>query len=105
MTAVKAMLEQVTADMMKLAAQRIPLPPTETLIGRMMAGYITAECIKIVDWAYTIAGSSSVYNSSSLQRRMRDIHVATQHTACHTDPYRLLAATLLGEQLSPMELF
>jgi hypothetical protein len=70
-----------------------------------MPGYITAEATKIVDAAHTYAGSSSVYSASSLQRRFRDIHVATQHIAATTEGYRLLGAAVLGEELSPGELF
>lgn len=104
-TACKAMLDQVTADALKYGAENEKLPPKEALIGRTMSAYITAECVKLVDWAYTAGGSASVYNNSSLQRRLRDIHVATQHASCHTEPYRSLAAIMLGEELSPMELF
>jgi hypothetical protein len=37
--------------------------------------------------------------------RLRDIHVAKQHASCSTDAYRLLGAVMLGETLTPRELF
>jgi alkylation response protein AidB-like acyl-CoA dehydrogenase len=77
----------------------------EVLTARLMANHITSECVKIVDWAYTRAGSTPVYDGSSLQTRFRDIHVATQHASCHTDAYRHLGAAMLGEQLTARELF
>lgn len=77
----------------------------EVLTARLMANHITSECVHIVDWAYARAGSTPVYDGSSLQTRFRDIHVATQHASCHTDAYRHLGAAMLGVELTPRELF
>lgn len=109
----QAMRLAAARDMMDRKAQECTdvgeaygeLTPQQILTTRLMANHITEECVKIVDWAFTKAGSSSVYDSSSLQMRFRDIHVATQHASCHTDPYSLLGAVVLGEELSPAELF
>lgn len=103
--AAKALLDQITEKAWQAGEDRRELSPREVLTGRLMANYITDECARIVDWAYTRAGSSSVYDGSSLQTRMRDIHVATQHASCHTDAYRNLGAAMLGVELSPRELF
>ena len=105
LAAAKALMDQVTANLLEAGEARRDLTPKEILTGRLMANYITDQCKQIVDWAYTVAGSSSVYNRSSLQRRLRDIHVATQHASCHTDAYRALGADALDEPVSPMELF
>jgi indole-3-acetate monooxygenase len=102
---ITAMLNQVTTDLEQKVGQGEQLTHSDILMGRTMPGYITAEATKIIDAAHTYAGSSSVYTGSSLQRRFRDIHVATQHIAATTEGYRLLGATVLGEQLSPGELF
>lgn len=104
-TSCKAMLDQATADMLRQLEAGQELSSTEILLGRTMSAFITAECVRIVDWTYTAAGGSSVYNGSSLQQRFRDIHVATQHVACHTDTYRTLAASLLGEALPPSQVY
>lgn len=37
------------------------------------------QSTKAVDTAYTLAGGTSVFQSSPLQRCLRDVHVATQH--------------------------
>jgi alkylation response protein AidB-like acyl-CoA dehydrogenase len=105
LTAAKALVDLRAQECWKAGEERRELTPNEILTTRLMANHVTDECVKIVDWAYTTAGSSSVYDTSSLQVRFRDIHVATQHASCHTDPYRLLAAVALGEQLTPQELF
>jgi alkylation response protein AidB-like acyl-CoA dehydrogenase len=103
--AAKSFLDQFTAKAWQAGADRRQLTAEEILTGRLMAGFITRQGTAIVDWAYTRGGSSSVYDGSSLQMRLRDIHVATQHASCHTDPYRLLGGALLGEELSAKELF
>ena len=105
LTAMRSMLDQVTTKVWNAGASHRGLTPEETLTGRLMSAYITQECVKIVDWAYTAGGSSSVYNNSSLQRRFRDIHVATQHAATFTDGYRTLAGVLMGETPTAADLF
>lgn len=105
LTSVKTMLAQITAECWKAGEEGRELTPQEILTARLMAHHITHECERIVTWVHTRTGSSSVYDGSSVQRRLRDIHVATQHAATHSDPYRLLGAVMLGEELTPRELF
>jgi alkylation response protein AidB-like acyl-CoA dehydrogenase len=105
LASVRALLDRVTENAWQAGMDSRPLSPRETLEGRTMAGYVTAECVKIVDAAYTMAGSVSLYDVSGLQRRMRDIHVASQHVAATSEGYRALGAVLVGKELSPIELF
>jgi alkylation response protein AidB-like acyl-CoA dehydrogenase len=105
LAASKAFLDRATETVWEAGVANRPLSPEEILVGRTMAGYVTGECVKIVDGAYTVAGSASLYDSSSLQRRLRDIHVATQHVAATGEGYRTLGAVLVGEELTPLELF
>jgi alkylation response protein AidB-like acyl-CoA dehydrogenase len=105
LAAARALLDRTTESATQAFLSGRPLSARETMEGRTMAGFITAECVKIVDAAYTMAGSVSLYDTSSLQRRLRDIHVATQHVAATTEGYRTLGALLVGQELSPMELF
>jgi len=105
LASVRALLDQQTEMAWQAGVAARPLSAREAVEGRTMAGYVTAECVKIVDSAYTLAGSASLYDTSSLQRRLRDIHAATQHIAATGDGYRLLGALLVGYQPSPLELF
>jgi alkylation response protein AidB-like acyl-CoA dehydrogenase len=105
LAAARALLERTTESATQAVLSGRPLSARETMEGRTMAGFVTAECVKIVDAAYTMAGSVSLYDTSSLQRRLRDIHVATQHVAATTEGYRTLGAVLVGQELTPMELF
>ena len=43
------------------------------------AVWITAACVGVAEGCFELAGGRAVYESSSLQRRMRDLRVAAQH--------------------------
>ena len=46
---------------------------------RLATTHALKESVSVVDAMYTLAGGTSVYESSPLQRQFRDIHVVTQH--------------------------
>ena len=48
------------------------------------------------DTAYTLAGGSAIYESSPLQRRLRDAHAATQHMLVAPATWELTGRVLLG---------
>ena len=47
--------------------------------GSQTAIWVVGTCLRAVDACFALAGSDALYEPSSLQRRMRDIHVAAQH--------------------------
>jgi indole-3-acetate monooxygenase len=57
--------------------------------------WITASCVRIVDACFSLGGGSAVYDTSPLQRRMRDLHVAAQHAAVHPRIYAAAGKLLL----------
>jgi alkylation response protein AidB-like acyl-CoA dehydrogenase len=46
---------------------------------RLSVNHAVAESIAVVDAMYALAGGTSIYAASPLQRQFRDIHVAGQH--------------------------
>ena len=54
---------------------------------RQAAVWITAACVHVAEGCFELAGSGAVYESSPLQRRLRDLHVAAQHAAVHPRNY------------------
>ncbi len=46
---------------------------------RLAVNHAVSEATAVVDAMYTLAGGTSIYAASPLQRHFRDIHVATQH--------------------------
>jgi alkylation response protein AidB-like acyl-CoA dehydrogenase len=51
--------------------------------GAQAATWIASACVRIVDECFRLGGGSALYESSPLQRRMRDLHAAAQHAAVH----------------------
>lgn len=46
---------------------------------RASSTWATTTAAAVVDTAYTAGGGTSLYASSPLQRRLRDIHAVTRH--------------------------
>jgi alkylation response protein AidB-like acyl-CoA dehydrogenase len=65
--------------------------------GTQAGIWITTTCLRVVDACFALAGGSAVYDSSSLQRRLRDLHVAAQHAAVQQRHYAA-AGKSLSEQ-------
>jgi len=62
-----------------------------------------AASAQAVDFCYDTGGSSSIYDSSLLQRCFRDVHAATQHVAVAPDGLEDAGRVLFG--LEPSSLF
>jgi alkylation response protein AidB-like acyl-CoA dehydrogenase len=58
--------------------------------------WITAACIRVAEGCFELAGSRAVYESSPLQRRVRDLRVASQHVAVHPRHYVMAGAAVLA---------
>jgi alkylation response protein AidB-like acyl-CoA dehydrogenase len=55
--------------------------------GTQAAVWIASTCIRVADASFALAGSSAVYKTSPLQRRLRDLHVAGQHAIAQQRQY------------------
>jgi alkylation response protein AidB-like acyl-CoA dehydrogenase len=63
---------------------------------RLATTHATRTCARAVDLMYDLAGGSSVYRSSPLQRIFRDVHVATQHMMVSPATLELSGRLFLG---------
>ena len=63
---------------------------------RLATTHATHTSAEVVDLMYNLAGGSSVYRNSPLQRIFRDVHVATQHMMVGPSTYELTGRLLLG---------
>jgi alkylation response protein AidB-like acyl-CoA dehydrogenase len=63
---------------------------------RLATTWATRTCAQAVDLMYELAGGSSVYRSSPLQRIFRDVHVATQHMMVSPATLELTGRMFLG---------
>jgi alkylation response protein AidB-like acyl-CoA dehydrogenase len=57
--------------------------------------WITGACVRVAEGCFELAGSRAVYESSSLQRRVRDLRVAAQHAAVNPRHYIVAGAAVL----------
>lgn len=63
---------------------------------RLAASQAMAESAAVVDEMYGLAGGSAIYETGALQRRFRDVHVATQHMLVGPSTWALAGRVLLG---------
>ena len=65
---------------------------------RASSTWATTTAAAVVDTAYTAGGGTSLYASSPLQRRLRDIHAVTQHFLVRPDTMTAAGAVLAGQE-------
>jgi alkylation response protein AidB-like acyl-CoA dehydrogenase len=58
--------------------------------------WIATTCSRVADACFALGGGMALYESSPLQRRMRDLHAAGQHAAVQQRHYFGAGALLLG---------
>jgi alkylation response protein AidB-like acyl-CoA dehydrogenase len=63
---------------------------------RLAATHATHAAASVVASAYRLGGGSAIYERSSLQRRFRDAHVATQHMLVAPATFELTGRLLIG---------
>jgi alkylation response protein AidB-like acyl-CoA dehydrogenase len=59
--------------------------------------WLATTCVGAVDACFALGGSSALYETSPLQRRLRDIHTAAQHAAAHRRHYVGAGKLLLND--------
>ena len=84
-------------DRMWQAVQDGEQPPAEQrAFLRIATTHATRAAAAAVDRAYGTAGSSAIFGSSPLQRRLRDVHTLTQHFFVAPPTYEMTGKILLG---------
>jgi alkylation response protein AidB-like acyl-CoA dehydrogenase len=68
----------------------------ELQLHNTIAVWALQSATSVVDVAYCAGGGSSVWQDASLQRRFRDVHVATQHIAVADSVFSRHGAALMG---------
>jgi indole-3-acetate monooxygenase len=63
---------------------------------RLAASHATASAASAVDTAYDLGGGTSIYETSPLQKRFRDVHAATQHMLIGPSTWELTGRLMLG---------
>ncbi len=71
--------------------------PALLIEGTQTAVWIANACDRVAHACFALAGGSAVYDSSPLQRRLRDLYVASQHAAVQQRHYADAGKLLLGK--------
>jgi alkylation response protein AidB-like acyl-CoA dehydrogenase len=79
-----------------LAVTGAPVPLEARRDMRLSATHALQSSVAVVDAMYTLAGGSAVYESSPLQRHLRDVHVASQHITVSSNTLEIVGQLLLG---------
>jgi indole-3-acetate monooxygenase len=94
--AARALLEAEVARVWQNPAQASGKDLSRIAEQLQAAAWINAACVRVVEGCFELAGSRAVYESSPLQRRVRDLRVAAQHVAVHPRHYVMAGAAVLA---------
>ena len=86
------------------AAQEGALDTERRLGLRLAATHATRTAATVATAMYEAGGGSSIYDTSPLQRRFRDVHVATQHMMVAPATWELAGRLLLGVPTDTLQL-
>jgi alkylation response protein AidB-like acyl-CoA dehydrogenase len=87
------------ADMVWAKAQAsAPFTPEDRAHVRGTTTWVARTAAAVVTTAYQAGGSSSIYTSNPLQRRLRDAHTLTQHFVMKADTFTKVGAVLAGQE-------
>ena len=97
--AARALAYRDAEEVWRMAADGVELTPEVRARVRADGVWAASTAVSVVDTAYTAGGSSSLYDSSPLQRRLRDIHALTQHFLVKSDSMTTVGAVLAGQDV------
>ena len=69
---------------------------------RLAAAHVVACSLQAVETIWKIAGTTPIYENSTLGRRFRDLHVAAQNFAVRSEHYTSAGRMLLETQAGPL---
>lgn len=100
--AARALLYETAESVWAAATRGSPLSLEDRARLRAAAVWATNRATEVVISAYRAGGGSSVYASSPLQRRLRDVNALTQHFLVRNDTLTTAGAILAGQDVSVM---
>jgi indole-3-acetate monooxygenase len=97
--AARALIYAEAAEVWATALASDPFTPEHRARIRASGVWAAATAAAVVDMAYRAGGGSSLYKSSPLQRRFRDIHALTQHFLVKLDSLTTVGAVMAGQDV------
>ena len=92
----RAFLYEAIATAWDTAERGDPVSIEQRAALRLAATHATAASASAVDTAYDLGGGTSIYETSPLQKRFRDVHAATQHMLIGPSTWELTGRLMLG---------
>ncbi len=97
--AARALLEMRIDDYTRRVAEGRLAPDYQAPVLQTEA-WVVETCARAVDTCHRAGGGSAVYESSPLQRRLRDIHTLTQHASAQEGVFANAGAQRLGDPVA-----
>ena len=97
-------LYETTLDACWQAAQDNNIEPEMKADLRLASTHAVRSCAEVVRRVHDIAGGTSVYTQSTIQRRLRDAQTMTQHMITNATTYEMTGRVLLGGDHPGMQL-
>ena len=92
----RAWLYELTDELWDKAVRDVEITMHDRAMLRMACAHVAFEGARATDIAYTLGGGTSIYETSVLQRCLRDAHAATQHIMHALPNYELAGRVMLG---------
>jgi alkylation response protein AidB-like acyl-CoA dehydrogenase len=100
--AARELRDRTARDVWARAHDAEPFSLEQRAEARATAIWVVARAAAVVDFAYHAGGGTALYESSPLQRRMRDIHTLTQHFLVRPDTLATAGAIFAGQDVEVM---
>ena len=92
----RAFLRESAASAWRSARERRALTLEERVLMRVSGTHAIHAAARVVDTAYTVCGSNSIFEANPIQRRFQDVHVITQQIQGRLSHYETAGQFFLG---------
>lgn len=97
----RAFLHEAVGEMWQTLKSGGQPSAEQRALVRLAATQAVQGSVRAVDAAYNLGGGTSIYETSTLQRRFRDIHTLTQHIMIGPSSLEAAGRVLLGLDVAP----
>jgi alkylation response protein AidB-like acyl-CoA dehydrogenase len=98
----RAWMYELTEEIWDKAVRDAEITIKDRALLRAACAHTAFEGARATDIAYTLGGGTSMYDTSILQRCLRDAHAATQHVMHALPNYEMAGKAMLGLDPGPM---
>jgi alkylation response protein AidB-like acyl-CoA dehydrogenase len=100
LAAARAYLETRAAEVWRLALSGALSNRQHWLESQQACVWITTACERAIDKFYALGGGAAIYDSSPLQRRLRDIRAAAQHIQAQPRQYEAIGREYVKQAIA-----